>query len=91
MWRIRRVDESRGRHSEVYQKRDDAVARLKEHEHRVSEIKRGRRLPDPPPRTFDEVADRWLKTGAPAGQPHAGPTGRQSSWHHGAPGRVLGA
>jgi integrase len=64
MWRIRWVDENRGRHSEVHEKRDDAVARLKEHEHRVSEIKRGRRLADPPPKSFDEVADHWLKTRA---------------------------
>ncbi len=64
MWRIRWVDENRGRHSEVYEKREDAVFKLREHEQRVAEIKRGHRLPDPPPKSFDDVADHWLKTRA---------------------------
>jgi integrase len=64
MWRIRWVDENRCRHSEVYEKRDDAVFRLREHEQKVAEIKRGRRLPDPPPKKFEEVDAYWMRTRA---------------------------
>lgn len=64
MWRIRWVDENRKRHSEVHEKRDDAVLRLREHELRVAEIKRGRRFPDPPPKFFEEVVEYWQKTRA---------------------------
>lgn len=61
-WRIRWIDENGKRHSEVYDRRDDALFKLREHEHRVAEIERGRRLPDPPPKTFDEIADYWMRT-----------------------------
>ncbi|HET6437594.1 MAG TPA: hypothetical protein VFG59_06020, partial [Anaeromyxobacter sp.] len=63
-WRIRWVDEDGRRHSEVYDKREDAVFKLREHEHRVQEIRRSLRLPDPLPKTFDDLADHWLKTRA---------------------------
>lgn len=62
MWRIRWVDQNRKRHSEVYEKREDALLRLKEHELQVAEIKRGRRFPDPPPKKFEEIVEYWQKT-----------------------------
>lgn len=61
-WRIRWTDADGERHSEVYAKYDDAAFKLKEHEHQVAEVIRGLRLPDPPPRTFDEIAEYWMKT-----------------------------
>lgn len=61
---MRWVDENRKRHSEVHEKRDDAVFRLKELEARVAEVKRGRRLPDPLPKRFEEIVEYWQKTRA---------------------------
>ena len=59
MWRIRRIDADGKRRSEVHEKRDDAVFRLREHEQEAAEIRRSLRLPTPAARTFREAADCW--------------------------------
>ncbi len=64
-WRIRWLDESGQRKSEVYEKRDDAKFALSRHEAHVEEKKRGLRELAPPKKTFDELCDYWLKNKAP--------------------------
>jgi integrase len=64
MWRIRWIDENGTRRSEVYSKKDDAVFKLREHEHHVEQIRRRLRSPDPVDVRFDDVDDYWLKVRA---------------------------
>ncbi len=64
MWRIRWIDENGKRKSEVYSKREDAVFKLREHEHHVEQIRRRLRSPDPADVLFDDVADYWLSVRA---------------------------
>ena len=59
-WRVRWTDHNGKRQSEVYASRADALFKLNEHKHHVGEVQRNLRLPDPPKKTFDEVADHWL-------------------------------
>lgn len=59
-WRVRWTDHNGKRHSEVYETRGDALFKLNEHRHHVGEVERNLRLPDPPRKTFDDVADHWL-------------------------------
>jgi integrase len=59
-WRIRWIDEAGIRQSEIYDDRNDAAYKLREHEHHVEEVRRGLRSPTPPQRTVGEALDYWL-------------------------------
>ncbi len=64
-WRIRWVDETGDRKSEVYDDYREAAHKLREHEVRVEEVRRGLRAPTPVDHTFDELADYWVKVRVP--------------------------
>lgn len=64
-WRIRWVDESGVRQSEVYDDYKVALAALREHEVHVDEIKRGLRKPTPPDKTFNQLCDYWIDKRVP--------------------------
>jgi integrase len=60
-WRIRWTDETGTRRSEVHDTYQDALLRLRQHQARVQEVRRGLRSPEPPRRTFEDLADYWLE------------------------------
>jgi len=65
-WRIRWIDENGKRKSEVYSKKEDAVFKLREHEHHAEQVRRRLRSPDPQDVLFDDIADYWLSVRAVA-------------------------
>lgn len=64
-WRIRWHDESGVRRSETYGDYREASDKLKEHEAKVAEIRRGLRNADPPTKLFGELCDYWETYRAP--------------------------
>jgi integrase len=60
-WRIRWTDETGKRRSEVHDTYQDALLRLRQHQARVQEVRRGLRSPEPPRRTFEDLATYWLE------------------------------
>ena len=64
-WRIRWVDHSGKRCSELHDRHEDAVFCLQRHQTRASEIKRGLRSPIAEGKTFSELCDYWIETRVP--------------------------
>jgi len=64
-WRIRWVDEHRGRHSETFDTFDEAVFAQQKHELEVKEIKRGLRGSIQPNKTVGDICDYWLERRVP--------------------------
>ena len=64
-WRIRWVDEQRGRHSETFDTRDEAIFAQRKHELEVEEIKRGLRGSIQPNKTVGDICDYWLERRVP--------------------------
>jgi integrase len=64
-WRIRWTDENGKRQSETIDDHRAAAHKLREHEVRVEEIRRGVRQANPLDKTFDALADYWLEKRAP--------------------------
>ncbi len=63
-WRIRWIDETGRRRSEVHDEHRHALRALHAHRTKVEEIRRGARRPDPPEKTFSDLCDLWLTTRA---------------------------
>ena len=59
-WRIRWLDEHGERHSAVFEKYNEAVSALHEHERTVRQIARGDRPSLPADRAFSDLCDLWL-------------------------------
>ncbi|MFT7621695.1 MAG: hypothetical protein ACI9WU_000859 [Myxococcota bacterium] len=60
-WRIRWTDAAGRRHSETHFTYKDAAFALQRHELEAQEIKRGLRAPSRPQKTFDQLADHWIR------------------------------
>ncbi len=64
-WRIRWVDETGNRRSEVHDTFEKAQAALAEHQSNAAARKRGDLRPRCPDRTFGDLCDWWLRVRAP--------------------------
>jgi integrase len=64
-WRIRWSDASGRRCSEVHDEYRVAQVALARHLANAEEVRKGRRAPDPPDKTFDDLCDLWLEKRAP--------------------------
>jgi integrase len=64
-WRIRWVEPTGERRSEVFENRNDAVLVLQRNEVAAAEVRRGLRLAAPPKKTVNELCDYWLKNRTP--------------------------
>jgi integrase len=64
-WRIRWIDASGRRRSEVHDEYRAAQVALSRHQANADEVRKGRRAPDPPDKTFDQLCDLWLEKRAP--------------------------
>ena len=64
-WRIRWVDEHRGRQSGTFDTRDEAIFAQQKHELEVKEIKRGLRGSIQPNKTVGDICDYWLERRVP--------------------------
>ncbi len=64
-WRVRWTDENGRRHSEIFERREDALFAQRKHEQEVAEIERGLRSPLPPDKSVGDLCDYWLKHRAP--------------------------
>jgi integrase len=64
-WRIRPKDETGKRVSKVFEDYKTAQVEERKFAVKVHEIKRGLRSPDPPEKTFGDLADYWIEKRAP--------------------------
>ena len=64
-WRIRWVDEHRGRHSETFDTFDEAVFAQQQRELEVKELMRRLRGPIQPNKTVGDICDYWLERRTP--------------------------
>ncbi|MEZ4287780.1 MAG: site-specific integrase [Polyangiales bacterium] len=64
-WRIRWIDHTGKRRSEVHDRHDDALFALQRHQARASEVKRGLRSPVTEGKTFSDICEYWVQTRVP--------------------------
>lgn len=64
-WRIRWIDSTGRRRSEVYDSHADAEFALRRHEVEAHEVRRGLRAAPPPPKSVGDLCDYWLEKRAP--------------------------
>ena len=64
-WRIRWLDGTGVRRSEVFDSYREATAALARNETEADEVRRGIRAAPPPEKTFDDLCDYWIKNRVP--------------------------
>ncbi len=68
-WRIRWLDHTGQRCSEVYEKYHEAQHMLRRRQVEAAQIKRGLKPSPPEEKLFGELCDYWLEYCAPRGRP----------------------